>query len=559
MNLKFLKSNFIFHFLSVLIFIAISSCNNSFVKQDQIAEIVVPDTIFMSDQFSSQTFNFNYAEAGNAKWRVFQMPAWVKTRPLEGRFENGKTTFDIINDPITRAPEYGFFDIPLVFEIEGIGLVKYPFMYMNIGAPEIIFSSNAILLGTKPAGVFSFRNNNGGIYLWEITSKPSWLFVSRINGTLNAGGEESIKISVLRENLPKGVYAGTIKMKGNSLQKEFAIQVFIQIDEPVIAGNIENISGEVTDAEFCKETGLTVFSTKNPNRLYFSDNGKALRFMELNRIPTFISISENGENLAVYCTNTEVLLIDIQSLTIIKSIETGSFASDLVLGNNGWAYLAPKQYDFTYMKSINLQNSNIITGKAWVNGLNYLKKVPGKNIMIGTRNGWSPDGLFVFDISKGAVRDTINEYHTDTWKFWILEPDDRILCGTGSIYSIPAFDIKKNYIISDKPPLKGEFEKENMPVAAADNSVASGKLHILLRNGNVSPVVFKYDIYAINGLYRIDSYIINDCKKPGTGEIIPTEDVPFMFVNKAGNRIVIIKKATLKDTDYWFLENITIK
>lgn len=560
-----MNANIHFHYKKVavgivaLLTIFFYSCSNDFLKQEQLSSKQITDTIFVTDQVATVAARFNLSGGNNAKWRVFQYPSWIKVVPSEGQFQNGESSFQLQQDLSNTAPQFGFFQLPLIFEVVGVGLVSYPLLYLKAGSPNVSIDPQTITLGYQTSTSFKFRNNYDGYFIWQLLEKPSWVKLTEESGTLEMGKEKSIGIEIIRDNLPRGNYSGEIKFKGNSANKDLNIKISIQVADETVNGNTIMLSGQVTDAEYYKPTDMLVISTKDPNRLYFIGENQTMKTMDLNKVPVSLAIPESGDFVAVMCSNTDLSLINPKTLSIEKNIETGVDFSDLALGNNGWAYLSRKQYDGYYLTNVNLETGQIVVGKAWANGLSYLKKVPGKPELLGTRVGYSPDGLLIFDISKGAARDTINEYHLDTWKFWLSESGDRMFCGIRKIYATPEFDQAKTYISSEQPLLKGELEAENWAIISIDHCAARNEFYVVLKNNNTYPATFKIDVYDVNGSYRKKTFLVDACNIPGTIHWLTTDAVPFIYSNKSGSSIYMIKKGDDFNDGVWFVESVNLR
>lgn len=120
-----MKQFTIFYYL-FFIGIALTSCNNDFLQIEKKIGKPVADTIFITRLEKQKAVNFNLPTAGNAHWRVYKFPVMMEISPKEGNFSKGKSSFEI-----QVIGQYDFineaYKLPLTFEVEGIGLVDYPF------------------------------------------------------------------------------------------------------------------------------------------------------------------------------------------------------------------------------------------------------------------------------------------------------------------------------------------------------------------------------------------------------------------------------------------------
>lgn len=542
---------------AVLFLFSFISCNNDFLHVEQKVGEPVADTIFMTDFDQQIPVNFNLSQAGNARWRVFQFPAWLKVSPMEGRFTDGKSSFQLEVPDKNAIAQWGVLSLPLVFEVDGIGLVSYPFQYLNFGRPRSGLSTYELSLEYQSLAVFTIHNMDGGILIWEIKDKPSWISVSKQSGYLNPNSAEQITLLISRDNMAKGNYSGEINIATNSIEQNLKLKVSMKVTDPSISGKIVPVEGEVVDADFCKATGLLVIAGKNPNRMYFFKSDQTVKTLELNKIPISVTISETGDQIAATFTNTDLSLINPESLTITKNIPTGIITSDVALGGNDWAYLAPKQYDTNYLLSINLNTAQIVKHTENVNGLTLLKKVPGKNLLYGSKVGWSPDFLLVFDISQGAANSVVDQWWTTLWRFWISEDGNRIFTGIRKIYQSPEYQQKG--MIMENPFMAGEIEEISGSVSAMDHSSALKEVLLVYKSYSNEPGtrVLRIDD---SGYFRKDAFAVNNCVVDENGTTLSlVPEVPWMFVSKSGKELNLIKKGTGNSgKTYWFYEKIEL-
>jgi len=553
------RNNIINSLLIFLVFPAAFSCSNDFLNQDKPVAAPVADTIRMTSLEQRKTIPFNLPKAGNTAWRVYQFPAWMKITPMEGNFNNGQSSFQVEIFNPGAIPQFGILSLPLAFDVEGIGYVQYPFLLLNFGNPQPTLSVNALTLDYQSTGSFHVNNSGGGILLWEITSKPAWITLSMQEGYLDSYTSNQINFTIKRDNLPKGDYSGDIVIATNSLNRPaLTLRVTMKVFDPALSGNSELIEGEVTDAAYCKATGALVLAVKNPNRMYLYQPGQTKKQLDLQKIPINVAISEKGDLIAASFTNTDLSVIDPESFTIQKNIQTGMISSDLALGNNGWAYLSPKLYgDINNLISIDLNSGAVVKNDENLNGLTCLRKVPGKSLLYGSFTGYSPDFLLVFDVSKGAVNPVFDQWWTELNKFWLTEDGQRLLTGILKIYQSPDYQGKGR--INENPLLLGQLEPVSGFIYAMDHS-------LVLKEIILSYTSYNYETGA--QILRIDDtgYFV---KKTISLNKIPLvengyyftyiPEVPYIYVNNTGKELILIKSVSGNSgKKYWYFEKITL-
>lgn len=540
----------------MLLALALVSCNNDFLKSKQEIEVQLPDTIFMTDLEQEISVNFAVPDAKNKHWRIQQLPPWLTIVPIEGDFTNGSSSFQLQLPDKYAIRQWGYFDLPLIFEIEGIGLVRYPFQFLNFGNPRMMISPRLLELYYQSSGIFEIKNYEGGILIWEIIDKPAWLTISKQHGIIEPGDSERLTLIISRDKLAKGDYTGEINIAVNSIEKNMKVKVTMKVFNTTLSGTVGTIEGEVIDAEYCKANGLMVIASKNPNRIYFIKSGQPLKSLNLDDTPVCVTLSENGDLAAAALTNTDLSLINPETLTITKNIKTGIIASDLVLNGNSWAYLSPKPVNFTNLLSINLNSGEIIKNPLDMNGLSLLKKVPGKNLLYGSKVGWSPDFLVVFDISQGAANNIADQWRIYLSRFWFSENGQYIISGLRKIYEAPGYLQKGN--ISESPVVAGLIAVLPGTINAMDHSEALNELFIVYKNPDyrIGTSVLRIDD---PGYTTKDAFTVNNCIVNENGNLLSlSPEVPYLFVNKTGSELNLIKKGMYMGKSYWFYETISL-
>jgi len=332
----------------------------------------------------------------------------------------------------------------------------------------------------------------------------------------------------------------------------------MKVFDPALSGNSELIEGEVTDAAYCKATGALVLAVKNPNRMYLYQPGQTKKQLDLQKIPINVAISEKGDLIAASFTNTDLSVIDPESFTIQKNIQTGMISSDLALGENGWAYLSPKAYDTNNLVSVDLNSGQLVKNNKYLTGLSWLKKIPGKSLLYGSLIGWSPDYLLVFDISAGAVNPVIDEWWTTLMKFWPSEDGKRLFTGSLKVYQSPEYKASGS-IIMDNPVLLGQLEPISATINSIEHSAALKEILVASKGYNYET---GSQIQRIDdsGFFVKKTFSLNNITMLENGNlftIIP--EVPYMFVNKAGKELYLVKVAMGNSgKNYWYYEKIDL-
>jgi hypothetical protein len=455
------------------------SCNNDFLNENQVVTNEMYDTIYISNL--SQPFNVTVQlpTSGNDEYQIVQLPQFIDISPLQGTLNNGSVMlhFDLKEEKIPVGT--GSYIMPLTFEVAQLGLISYNLVFYNLGNPTIEASPSAFYLENNKSGSFELVNHGDGILVWEIAGKPGWLEISKDNGVLESHFMETVSFTVDHSDLSPGDYTGSIQIISNATNGTYYIQVNIKVPNAVTSGEIANPGeGEFIDAIFSRTRDEVMVLTKNPNQvLFFSPLAEVPDTLKLNRVPRCFNLSENENKFAIGFTNTEISIYDAVSHAETNTFSTSSIPISVEIGNAGWAYfLAEFNYGIN-VYSLNLGTGEIIRAKNGSSGLKSLTKVPGRNMLISTRPGYSPDGLFVFDIENGVAADTLNEYWLGAEGIWLSENGDKIITGNKKIYHTPAYVSGQTWSM-DPPALAGEMEFPNVSLTSAAHQQSTDRLFV---------------------------------------------------------------------------------
>jgi hypothetical protein len=333
----------------------------------------------------------------------------------------------------------------------------------------------------------------------------------------------------------------------------------MKVFELGLNGKIKPIPGIVLDADYCKTTGITVLAVRNPNRLILINPGQPFKEMPLNKEPTTVAISQNGEQAICGFSKNDLSIIDLASLTIAKNYRLDFAPTDVALGDNGWAYLISDSFYEHYLRSVNLNSGEIFINPTDVHEITKLVKVPGKSLVYGTKGGEWSRNLLVADISAGAAAPLIDNWPTSPWNFWLSEDGNRVFAGHKEIYQAPAYQ-KKEWINYDLPVVG---QMENLAFAIKSLVHSSVRKEILAVYGPVSFAtaarIFRFDDgnYTQKGFFDVnESQIISP-----QGDLVTLRtELPWMFVDKTGQNLTLIKKGLSQSTSdiYWFYETISL-
>ncbi|WP_423129565.1 hypothetical protein [Gaoshiqia sp. Z1-71] len=438
----------------------ILSCNDDFIHAKMPEYQELNDTIFVTNTTPPFSIDMNFDKDGACNWQLVQSPLWLGVSPKRGTKEayRAATIHFSVND-YDIATGLGFYAFPLVFDIDG-KLIGYTVALANLGHPTIHLSTQSITFSSSLNYHVELSNQSYGILAWRIAEAPSWVQWDQGSGLLNQYAEQSINFSANVSGLDPGEYKGTIKIESNSTYNPvFEIQVTLHVLANAYYSDYHQ--GQLVDSRYSKSRDEVIALTKNPNQMLFFRAGvNEPEVVGLDRVPQGFALSEDESKIAIGYSNSEITIYNAVDHTPVKTYQAGAIPLSLEFGDSDWLYFLAAQSYWNYLHSMDLTTGEITRATDGKSGLKTLLKVPKKDILVAYRPGYSPDGLFLIDISEKGQTDKVNEYFMDHDGIWFSDDGQRLLTAWNKIYNMPAYDTNQAYF-PHEPTVIGQFEFPN--------------------------------------------------------------------------------------------------
>lgn len=321
----------------------------------------------------------------------------------------------------------------------------------------------------------------------------------------------------------------------------------------------------VIDAEYSKKSDQLVYISSNPSTInIFNSNSEAIESVPLAYIPTCISISQDGET-AVVGHDGHITYVNLRSKSIINTYSVSCSALDIVLGNNKWAYVFPKEGQWTYIKSVNMNLSyDNEAPRSIYNQLFSGEKgrlhPSGKYIY--AENTLSPSTIERFDIQKGDIDNNYESLNGNDYalvpSLWFSEDGIRIFSRKKTV-------LKTSEIGSRDMVFNGKIDPNNdTNITWLDHSSIKDKLYIILSTSELWNPIKSNFIYTYNASnlsyinkFELEKYFVSDNK--GSGIFYNAEPF-FVFSNSRGNSLFVITKAIESGlTNEWAIQKIAVE
>ena len=321
---------------------------------------------------------------------------------------------------------------------------------------------------------------------------------------------------------------------------------------------------DVIDAEYSKNKESIVYISSNPSTLtLFNTNTEQSESISLNYTPTCVSVAQDGET-AVVGHNGHITYVNLTSKSIINSYSISCNALDIVLGNNKWAYVFPKDGQWTYIRSVNMNIASDNEGKRTIYNQIYegaCGRLHPSGNYIYSSNDSSSSTIEKFNIQKGDMSDKFQSSfqgsYSNSPNIWFSEDgyrlftEKKLVLKTSDIYSL---DMSYNGTIDPNT---------NTFIKWLDFSSVKNSIYVIACEGDYSyqktiPYIFIYDasnLVFMNKL-ELEKIFISDNKGGGTNY---TSEPNFVFSNSLENRLYVLTKVVRQDMiDQWAIQKIVI-
>lgn len=344
-----------------------------------------------------------------------------------------------------------------------------------------------------------------------------------------------------------------------SCEKETIIPIIINTNPNSIL-----LKTDVIDAEYSKNKELIVYISSNPATLtLFNTNTEQSESIRLNYTPTCLSVSQDGETAAVG-HNGHITHVNLTTKTILNSYNISCIALDIVLGNNNWAYVFPKDGQWTYIRSVNMNLSSD----------NESKRTIYNQVHDGTCGRLHPSGRYIYsanDLSPSTIKkvyittgEITNTYESEFEGGYSSRPNIWFSEDGRRVFSEKKIVLKTSDINSLDLNYNGKIDPNtNVFIKWLDFSTINNSIYLIpfereYSDPKIIPYIFIYD--ASNLVFRnkleLEKIFIFDNK----GEGIDYNSEPyFVFSNSLGNRLYVLTKIVRSEMiDKWAIQKIVI-
>ncbi|MDR0537219.1 MAG: hypothetical protein LBH04_04115 [Tannerellaceae bacterium] len=403
-----------------------------------------------------------------------------------------------------------------------------------------------------------FINTGNGNLTWEIKDIPEWLSFNETEGTLFPYTAVNLTATCNRNIMPPGENSAVIHILTNDPEQPvYSITVTARNGTP--ATNVKPVTGRIADAHFDKANDMLYIATSQPNRFFAYDvkTRAIVHETELPKPPTCFSMDGTK---AIVGHDGCISYIDLERFAVIKIFGIEANVYDIEWGNNNWVcYTSAGTNTSAKLAWINTDSGKETTSDGdYISQNTLLGRIPGQNCIIASRTLLSPSGLFVFDAES---RRQLRYFHEEIDCFW-FSPDGQYMYNSHrNVFSTASF-------LSNRDPSSlsaiNTFKYDDLynVVGFVDHNVDTHSIWALVR-------LYTYNnLYAPNTVLQFEdndfslvkTYMYDDYYQATLNGITDEYEAKayYVFSNKAGTELVVLKSAEADNDQAWAMEFILV-
>lgn len=389
--------------------------------------------------------------------------------------------------------------------------------------------------------------NTGNMPLeYTLSSSSAFVESTPSTGEIPIGETISVDITVSREALLNDPTTPTLTLTADELSRDVVISLERKDILPV----------DVIDIAYSKATDQFVYLGGDNNLKIYHPSTRTTDEIPLFYIPICVSLSTDGTKAAVG-HDAHVSYVDLLTKTVINTHDVSCKAYEIVLADNGWAYVFPNIDSSEKIHCINLTDPN---SEEVANSGTYGKVIAYQHPSSKFIYSIDESGLKKFDIQNGVI-EKLYEKSAKGKEFWLSENGNRIFTSSHYVYKTSeaqALDVSYNGTISNQNP------NLNYPKAQwIDQSEATKNIYLISSSyyyGDYydNPHVFVYNSENLTYKYRInlENYYVKD----SYGNPCFYSAQPFYVFSKLdGSRIYVVTQAGESEfKNSWAIQTIFI-
>lgn len=508
------------------------------VGSHPIIELTNNPLTFTAEEESKQ-FQIKNTGVGFLHWEVIHdtLP-WQKVSPMSGSIlQDNAATLTVDLEKFRLPVGDTASTVTIVSNAENRDTIILRTVINVPELPKLELSHDEIILDYFIDTVDVYVKNVGNTSSnWMLSIDDAFATSSLTSGSLDAGDSALVSIYAQRAGLSSGNYSTSLNVIDDNEQ---AVSSPITLKHYI--DDLWALEHKIVDAEYDKVNDLLYAVNQNRQFLKIDPATQSIEVLELAQPGLCVSISKDGF-YGVVGHDKNISYIELASFGTPTLISTNYKAFDIVLANNGFAYVFPDGTSLERISCIDLitQQETFNDGDL-VHGRTIAKLHPSGNYIYGSNTDLSPSKIEKYDIQAGTATYL---YKSDAGVegteggHWMLEDGKNLVTKTRHVLTNT---VPKSTDLQNNTQLSG-----NGPVGTLDHSLTNNRIAAVLMDykGSVLIPTNRVNLYNGNSLSSQGTAPIPDFLIPdgtGGGNFFKSEG-HLGFFNSLGTQYIVLVK-----------------
>ena len=516
--------------LKHLLFLVVASLLLASCGKDPVEPklMISADTlVFKGNQTCTLTVTTNNTE--RREFYAYSPCEWIRISPTSGHITEGETVeltlTSSLEDPLTV--QEGTLFLTSAYDNKEVKLIGLPNDFSSYLITDRLFFPENV-----NEAIMRISNYGNTTLDYSITVSTPFISLSPTSGQIATMQGANINVNIDREHLL------TVERPALYVSINGTVDTI-----PVVLEKKLMLPNDVVDAEYSKATDLLVYVSSDAKLNIFHPDTQEISTVTLSYGPTCVSISPDGTK-AVVGHDAHATYVDLMTATILTVNDITCDAFDIVLTDDGWTYVFPREDQWEKIHYINVSTNNALEGYS-----NY-------NIYAGTKARLHPSGKYLFDaeplsssssekfdIQDGEPRYITSSYyndHTVDGNLWFEENGERMFCRSGTVFKTN--DPQNDFAYNGSIALEGSYNN----ILWLDHLALKNEIYLVIQGYDwsygttYSPYVYVYnsDNLAYKTKIRIEDYAVTT-----NGENnVYTASPCYVFARSNGAELYVITK-----------------
>ncbi len=539
----------------ILVLFFIASCEKDSIKDpgdcdtdgcdtivSDIDFVLSTDTLFFEGQETKSLF-ITTDPASRVEYKIIAHPDWITVIP-----ESGYIDHNIVEIEITSHVPDGFLgSLDGMLDIMSTSGSKSVYLDMFVDEQFLYSLPDSLKIPAYANSQELIIFNNGNIPIhYTATASNNYITLSSATDSILAGQQGSIIVSANREDMQTGQYSSMINLTINGEAETIDVLVDNLIEQKLM------LDVDVIDAEYSKVNDVMVYVSATPSALNIYDvSSGTIESIPLSFSPTSVSVSPDGATAAVG-HDARITYVDLNTVSVIKTMNVSCDVLDIVLTNDGWAYAFPRRDQWERIRCVNLTlpyDNEVLHIGSMIYAGTKARLHPSGNYIYGANNGLSPSDIEKYDIQEGqAVFLYDSPYHGTHpmgGDLWFSDEGTRLITRGKTVLKLsenPSQDLIYNGSIS----LQSNYAR----IKWLDHSSNNNELYIISTDGDTWDEIHSPYIYVHNAnnlvykhKFELEKYLVPGNEENNQGGGIYDAEPYFVFGNSNGSSLVVLTKA----------------